>query len=398
MVQEAVLSPWNLFLVGNSALTIRDLEEVPTILNDMGLGDDFYSMTDPSWRGGTCPGYRSLHEITSMRQHAPGREGSNYMQVWSLLDHLRLTGIQATNPRDYIYSLLGIHWKAGELFTPAYDLPVRDIFIDAARRMIVDSGHLGILASVGGSDPKLELPSWVPDWTSRPSVTVLQMPTFDTMNWSDTGVKDASDPSSSRLEVKGKRLGRIRWVHPANIDAVLDRLDLHRQRFDEQDVRNMLGLLSNLATDINARRRGQGHKRLTAASLLWQLDLGPSGNPKVLHNGKEDICWRHGGDDPAVDLRSFAYLVRGRRICIGDKDIIGLVPTSCVAGDQVWILCGSSQQHVLRAVDDGEFTLIGNCIWDRQRQPRMTFRSGEMHIDNGWTRYEESDIKNIVLV
>ena len=400
VVQEAVLSPWNLFLIGDKTITIRDLEEIPHILNDMGLDDDFYGMTDPSWNGGTCYGYRSLHEMTSMRQHPPGRDGSDYMHVWPLLDHFRLSGIQATNPRDYIYSLLGIHWKAGELFTPAYDLSVREIFIDAARKMIVDSGNLKILASceAGGCDPKLELPSWVPDWTSKPNVTVLQMPTFSANKWPSGATEDVSDPYSPRLRVKGKRLGRIRWVHPANLDGILDSLDLHRKRFDQQDVRNMLILLCDLAADINTRRRGQGQKRLTAATLLWQLDLGPSSKPKPLNGGKEDICWRHGGDDPAVDLRSFSHLVRGRRICIGDKDIIGLVPKACVAGDQVWILCGSNQQHVLRPVGEGDFTLMGTCIWDRQRQPSMRYRSGKMNVDEGWARHEEGDIKDIVFV
>ncbi|KAJ6098626.1 Heterokaryon incompatibility [Penicillium canescens] len=100
---------------------------------------------------------------------------------------------EASNPRDKIYSLLGLVTSTGSNplvapipahpplgIKPDYSSPVDTIYTHVARQMILVSNTLDVLGGCGGSpptpalDPGYTLPSWVPDWsTAQPTSPLL---------------------------------------------------------------------------------------------------------------------------------------------------------------------------------------------------------------------------------
>lgn len=75
--------------------------------------------------------------------------------------------MEAKDPRDKIFALLPLVQDSTELetFRPDYHVSAESLFIQVAKNAIERDKSLDILAFCGGSRT-LELPSWVPDWTS----------------------------------------------------------------------------------------------------------------------------------------------------------------------------------------------------------------------------------------
>ncbi|KAJ5659082.1 Heterokaryon incompatibility [Penicillium longicatenatum] len=99
---------------------------------------------------------------------------------------------EASNPRDKIYSLLGLVTSTGLNppmapipahpplgIKPDYSSPVDTIYTYIARQMILVSNTLDVLSGCGNSptipalDPGYTLPSWVPDWSTVQPVSPL---------------------------------------------------------------------------------------------------------------------------------------------------------------------------------------------------------------------------------
>jgi hypothetical protein len=86
-----------------------------------------------------------------------------------------MAGFGVTDDRDRVYGMLGIsreedrkEWK------PDYNASVRKVYIDTARRLLGRKDSILILHRAGlGSSQRLELPSWVPDWSSLETTTTL---------------------------------------------------------------------------------------------------------------------------------------------------------------------------------------------------------------------------------
>ncbi|KIM93760.1 hypothetical protein OIDMADRAFT_61399 [Oidiodendron maius Zn] len=96
----------------------------------------------------------------------------------TLMAHLRScyigsgTYLQATDPKDRIYVLLGISEDAELLgITPDYSVgrTVEELYIDVAKALL-KQGHMEILtlcrSDLKNQDRMAKLPSWVPNWTA----------------------------------------------------------------------------------------------------------------------------------------------------------------------------------------------------------------------------------------
>lgn len=102
------------------------------------------------------------------------REDFQSLREISLETLLYLTGMfGATDPRDRIYSLLGIRSakidpNRSESLHPEYNKSVADVFMQATKACILESGSLNICGMhTSISDKVIEgLPSWVPDYSS----------------------------------------------------------------------------------------------------------------------------------------------------------------------------------------------------------------------------------------
>lgn len=88
--------------------------------------------------------------------------------VWQIGGLLR-----SGNARGRIYGLLGVQDPGRKINFPIdYGKPVEDVYINSTRKCIEHNVDLRVLEchKRNSASPILGLPSWVPDWTARPSI------------------------------------------------------------------------------------------------------------------------------------------------------------------------------------------------------------------------------------
>lgn len=75
--------------------------------------------------------------------------------------------LQATDPRDKVYGLMGVCGELTKDIKVDYAAPIRDVYADFARSRIEAEGELSTLLTAGSWAPRngepINLPSWVPD-------------------------------------------------------------------------------------------------------------------------------------------------------------------------------------------------------------------------------------------
>ena len=110
------------------------------------------------------------HAMNFLKQRLYHQHSLEHKKNRSLLDLLVTfyvnvrprSQLRSTNPRDKIYSLLGIASDAEQLkIVPDYSKSVEEVYTDAAGK-ILSLGKLELLHYVHPQNPKM--PSWVPDW------------------------------------------------------------------------------------------------------------------------------------------------------------------------------------------------------------------------------------------
>lgn len=115
--------------------------------------------------------YLRLSELEVKRQYV--KKGLS-----TLNPLFRQTGVKATDPRDYLYGVLGLLEESEanhpDLF-PDYGLPVRETYIKAARYLLNKEGLVYLLRMVGFPQSISPLPSWVPDWSKSKQWSTLDL-------------------------------------------------------------------------------------------------------------------------------------------------------------------------------------------------------------------------------
>ena len=159
IIQESVLNQKAIMLCGFCVVCDWDL--LPNVVRLAGKGTCpsacVSTVDDPSSEGASY-----VQSLGNMRRD---RVRESLKKTLSQL--LRRThNFQSGDPRDKIYSLLGLADDRDIIgIVPDYSLPVREVFVDATIRILRADPALEILSSVR-NDKVLDLPSWAPDWSS----------------------------------------------------------------------------------------------------------------------------------------------------------------------------------------------------------------------------------------
>ena len=136
----------------------------------------------------------------------------------SLLDVLaRFRSSNASDPRDKIFALLGLCSETLGLKSD-YTLPVKDVYIDCAKRIIDNDKNLDLLCqgpwevSASNAERRTDLPSWTPDFSHPGNSRIL----FAQRSIYSAGPKDLRVPcsvlTSGALVVEGFHVGTIETV------------------------------------------------------------------------------------------------------------------------------------------------------------------------------------------
>jgi hypothetical protein len=369
----------------------------------------------------TDPTFMNLHTIQKLK--AIQKAGKT---AQALLDCLILTRRrEATDPRDKIFAVLGLVpgelWEVG--IQPDYRSPANIVFRDATRKIIEASGTLDILglcSPVRQSDVG-ELPSWVSDWSSTESTA---QPLLNDVNGSRRLTHASREAKAEpRWEANGQVLvleGSI-FDTVGNLSKVLlpadeDAWDIDID-FDDPDM-GVIETLKGLKTIA-----GMAYENLTivvlhlAVFIEWEnfvKTLKPN-NPDTRSSDPMDIYWQtlctgytseEGYDkmkqlfqewmktlSPIRTLKGWkidkaqaifrltgligyirrtwngygdflAYTVQAieRRIGSTEQGYLCLLPKAVELGDRIVILKGGRVPVVLRPLQDGTFTLVGEAF------------------------------------
>lgn len=167
-VQEAVLAPEAIFVIGKTATKWERFYTVTALLSNLGeakgeaLGISSLLYCIPTVTGLLAARQDRLRGSLRNSPVATAAQsiGSDHLLFWLALQRTR----QCKDPRDKVFSILGlVHTKIGQAIRPDYAQTADQIYILAVKKYIELYGNLNILW-YSNPTPFQTCPSWCPDW------------------------------------------------------------------------------------------------------------------------------------------------------------------------------------------------------------------------------------------
>ncbi|KAK5715253.1 Folylpolyglutamate synthetase [Elasticomyces elasticus] len=199
---------------------------------------------------------------------------------WARRDSITLLSgtsvCDATNPRDYIYGVLGL-LPASLDVKPDYAATVEEVFEAAAVRIMQWTGSVELLCAIEiRRDTDLKLPSWVPPfrqiWGNHMGSVPLRASTNSVVATSGKGMIELTADITDSIEVVGLRCGNL---------YAGDQFRDEQREYCRQVLSAWWGLLTgNLASKIE-----DFHKR-----RFWLLLLRENNRPFDAHNPSTDLA------------------------------------------------------------------------------------------------------------
>jgi hypothetical protein len=304
--------------------------------------------------------------------------------------------LDSTDPRDKIYGLAAftehVLAESGSL-QPDYHVPVEELYILTAKKIIEDLQHLNILSiprkdhgSVVG-----KLPSWVPDWTNTALLAPLGLANYSDINDLPYAASGTVEPhihlnaNDTALVLEGHFVDRI-----AAVGTVLETTNMPRSNYQSVRIPKVAFRLREWVRVAQLARIGpyvSGEsmtdsfgKTLTAGTCKendevlrtqigilenfekiasWMVTI-PNFAPewlkiKIAHFLKSFFFW-NSTDEMTLNFRFSLSSLGMRRVFRTEKGYIGLVPSQAEVGDSVFVVKGGKVPLVLRRASrhDGE--------------------------------------------
>jgi hypothetical protein len=329
------------------------------------------------------------------------------LQQTCIAEHGQPTFLDATDPRDKVFGLLGLASDKVALeekgVTPNYRFSCQEIYATTTTALI-DLGHANVLSCVQFPKTQVGLPSWVPDWSAplnpplqRYTTGGLASPKFSAsmglgplirLSYHTEDVVTGLSTSGIIFDTifdTGKPwdaiMSKPRMRHNSWISEWLEVLDkltlLHGHECIMVEDERREAIIRTSTADCSATKTSDGLMRMTSERKLASViamyngeDLGvieTLGLGKILRS-RGYVC---GIDEPA--LREFqvyeyendvATRAKGRMPYITKKGYLGLGPKNLRNGDLVALLVGYDVPFVLRNAPNEKFELVGETYVD----------------------------------
>ena len=299
---------------------------------------------------------------------------------------------QATDPRDKIYSLLGLsrdkkdpkpHCKANEnVIRPDYSLSVETVFRQITKSLIKQESSLALLSTVEDASLSvtLNLPSWVPDYAVWQEVTVLGMPDNPLKYYAcgdePPNLYDSdTDINHDTLSLAGyemdsvSEIGRCHDTKSIEPEVLMSWFQLfatlpesYYNGVPRDDViwRTFIGNVGGMTHPAHADYARNFYAFLHHF-LKDENDLRKALG--ILNAGKTTRAWQETGmaGDVYLYATSFVYIAALRRLFVTKKGYVGLSAKSIQTGDKVFVFPGGFVPFVLRASVEGYYRLVGEA-------------------------------------
>ncbi len=391
VIQEFVLAksePLFLFLGGHKAVTEENLRYAGWKIFQQSSAH-LTAYEENSLLSGIKQ-YMCLAEVKDRIKE--GRECSFLTLLWTFRDR------QASNPRDKIYSLLGLlNWQQSdtegdpssvascdrglviEELIIDYEATVEDIYASLVKSVILGTNSLNILCACQRS--KRFGRSWVPDWTkpwSRLSLLTnsiglvpdtLQKNRFKSSmgqnpiiefsrNLRSITVDGTLHSTVSVLGIRPRGYVDSRWIIHwfADVDH---ELKIQISSLYEEDVENVSSILNLSACATNTESDGYVYSEALAEEYCLPFAGASSEWKEMVRLYQEGTLDEEEREDFIIDIR-IAQMIDGRQVVIGNNGYCGLVPDHAELGDLICVLFGCDVPVVLRQEDD-HFIFIGEC-------------------------------------
>lgn len=261
--------------------------------------------------------------------------------------------------RDKIYSALCLMDLPAQTLAivPSYALPTEQVYTDIARRAISQWSDLEIFVDCELSSQALNIPSWVPDWS-----TPAQSKCFDT-NWSACAYvagRPSFNASGLQCTVSGVSNSQIIDVNNGDVVfgmSVEEWWQTVRSWSPAVESLNDVYLTGERLIEVYCRTlvwNSFSHRHLSYAECLesltsvWREDKSSSKNEFTRELATENSYFR-----------LLAMTMRNRTLLRTSSGRLGLAPAGARLGDVVCVLLGCRFPVVLRPAADHTYQVVG---------------------------------------
>lgn len=383
--QEAVVSSKTVFLLGSYYLPWDELMRV--ILLSMYPEEGRTSLLMPS-------AFQLFARMNEMRYAI-----SDKKRIPLTLLLKEGSGVKCSNPRDLVYSLLGMVDDNREDLKVDYNLPVLTLFVKVTRHIIERHKNLAILATIEDEQMTDGLPSWTPDWTVGTFVHCMDIDSAMRKSYynASKGYVHSAQPCRYflHLAVNGKIVDVVQEVLDHNFD------NFHNDFPFEDLVRRfpVKKVFKSLQSYLDRKSYSQPQHRTMLAAVVrcligghvksWddllvlhrlppEVDIAElilDYSDHLLHSedtgsSQYPASWKGKTFKESTELQVLttrlgiqSNICAKRRIVFNDSYPIGLAPRKTLPGDLICILHGATVPCVLRP-DGDYFKWIGNAYID----------------------------------
>jgi hypothetical protein len=359
VVQEAVLSSTAAMYWGNAIIDIRWLGLLAMHLGKSAIYPVFllHSHFDSVLGRSNC---YFIHDL---------RHSSHELSFYDLI--MTTEEFDASDPRDRIFGLLGLHTDDGNLFLePNYNLSLSEVLENATTKMLFDQQEVRVLCRVGhGPFIPDDRTSWMPNWTDRSGPLLGQHP---------RRTKGDTVPSICRpicnfancLAIKGTVVENILAVmsdgldrfDPMEITSATSYRTLGERLQEEYDPETVAcTLTAGLSSSLSVILDHSVHLAEFNAFLAWHLKYIERVDGSI-------IPMPFGSECPETTMAArylhvLKYVTNHNRLFTTRKGHLGLGPKAMKEGDIVTVLFGGNIPFVLRPVGDEHYRLVGECYF-----------------------------------
>lgn len=372
VAQEAVLAPQNECHFGDMIMPFPKVLNIAAWLN--------YNLIQLPGEFASHPARNAAASMYRLMSNKHRR----YNDLFAIYTYLQ--DFKATDPRDYVYAMLGLYKRQteaawiGDLVRPDYKKPVDDVFRDATRHMILDGGHLSVLHFIDNRYTSRSFPSWAVRFDHKtvndhdPVCRLMKFdasnlgPKIDTPNGHRGYFTPYKSPHPHILGLGGLHVADIRDCSAAlggegswksgNQAKILDNVILMAKSRSSSGSQNWERELAHTLISGTSWRHGQvGSEEIEGfKAFLKHLRKDPTRPPFPQAGRREDERNRLA----SRWLVAFEKATRNRRFFITTDGRMGLGPANLEPGNGVAILFGGNVPFVLRR-RGGYHALVGEC-------------------------------------
>jgi len=287
-----------------------------------------------------------------------------------------LARMHATDPRDRIFSLLGIARDSLGV-RPDYDMSCEEVYTHTSKALL-DSGSFEIWYHCQPHKNTVELPSWAVDWSAEFSRTSWRLSRMFKASGETTpsiSFEMSGSGVPTTVILKGVQIDRIGRVGPTWKEC---RDQMHRKNRHSQSISRLWCQMFKATANSNATASTEARETSHIDDAIFRCSkydfddetaMFGLTSDELFEGYKELIKITSGFQvDKRQIIVSYSYVVKRntefRRPFVTEGGLLGLGLDSVQDGDLVVVFYGANIPFVIRQWNTGDFMLVGGAYVD----------------------------------